>query len=187
MKVIKPRFCKQCGNSFKPYNTIQPVCSPACALKFNSEKEVKKRVKEMKKDSQSLNDLRAIARAVFQTYIRLRDEKEPCFSCKRTKTEQWDGSHLFSAEQYSGVIFNEMNVHKCCCYCNRNLYGNILEYRKNFVLKFGQEAYDALEKLANETRYYKYSPQELRDIATEYKLKIKNLKNKSKNGNLETC
>lgn len=39
----KPKICKVCGKEFKPMR-ITPVCSYVCALKFNDEKEVNKRI-----------------------------------------------------------------------------------------------------------------------------------------------
>lgn len=175
-KPIKPKQCKVCEKPFIPtFSTLQVVCGIPCSRKFNEEKEIKKRVKQMKVESQKLSDLESVARVIFQKYIRERDKKDKCISCNRTETEQWDGSHLFSAEQYSGVIFNEMNVNKACVFCNRNLYGNLLEYRKGFILKYGEQAYNDLEKLANETRTYKFQRSELIDIANKYKIKLKEL------------
>jgi DNA-directed RNA polymerase subunit N (RpoN/RPB10) len=175
---IKIKKCKVCAEPFyQTYSTLQITCSVKCALVFNSEKEVKKRVKEMKIESQKLSDLEKVARTIFQKYIRERDKSEPCLSCGTKQTQQWDGSHLFSAEQYSGVIFHELNVNKCCCYCNRNLHGNLLEYKENFIKKYGENAYTTLKEEANKTRLYKYSRAELIDIANKYKAKLKEMLN----------
>lgn len=176
MVKIKTKICKVCNEPFyQTYSTLQVCCSVKCALIFNSEKEVKKRVKEMKVESQKLSDLEKVARTIFQKYIRERDKNENCLSCGTEKTQQWDGSHLFSAEQYSGVIFDEQNVNKCCCYCNRNLYGNLLNYKEGFIRKYGENAYISLKKRAEETRTYKYTRTELIDIANKYKMKLKEI------------
>jgi len=173
MKQPKPKLCKQCGKEFKPFNSLQVVCNAICALKFNSEKEVKKRVKEMKVTSQKLSDLESVARKVFQQWIRKRDENKPCISCGTLKTLQWDAGHFHSAEQFSGLIFDEMNVNGQCVYCNRNLYGNLLEYRKGMIKKYGELAVEGLEELANESRTFKYTRDMYQQIITSYKQKLK--------------
>lgn len=175
---IKPKACRQCGAQFTPFNTLQPVCTPACAVKFNSKKEVEKRVKQMRKDSQSLNDLRSIARAVFQKYIRLRDAKHPCISCYKTDAK-WDAGHYFKAEIYTGLIFNEDNVHKQCSYCNCQLAGNLIEYRKGLVKKIGEEKVLELEASADSSRVYKFGRVELQDTTVKYKAKIKELESRN--------
>lgn len=171
---VKPKRCKQCGEKFTPFNSLTPVCSPKCAVAFNSKKEVDKRVKEMRKDIQSLSDLRAIARASFQTYIRMRDSKFGCISCPKTEAK-WDGGHFLKAEIYTGLIFDENNCHKQCSYCNDQLQGNVVEYRKGLVLRIGIEAVNSLELRADNARIYKFSKDELRDLAIVYKQRIKEL------------
>ena len=128
----------------------------------------------MESNITKLSVYEGLARTVFQQWIRKRDEHLACISCGTFTTEQWDGSHYLSAEQYSGVIFNDLNVHKACCYCNRNLHGNPIAYRKGLVLKIGEDKVNELEVLANQTRQYKWDRQELIDITAKYKLKIKN-------------
>lgn len=171
----KPKICKQCGNKFTPMNSLQPVCGPRCAVAFNSKKEVNKRIKEMRKEVQSLGDLRFIARQTFQKWIRLRDAKEPCISCPSTESKQWDGGHYLKAEIYTGLIFDEMNVNKQCAYCNNHLQGNPVEYRKGMIKKYGLQAVEGLEAMADISRVYKFSKQELIDITIKYKEKIKAL------------
>lgn len=173
MKQVKKRKCKVCNAEFLPTNTIQPVCNYLCALKFNEKKEVEKRIKQMKVEVQSLADLEKIARTVFQQWIRKRDANLPCISCGKTETQQWDAGHFYSAEQFSGLIFHEMNVNKQCCYCNRNLYGNQLEYRKGMINRYGALAVEGLEEISNDARVYKYTKEELKAIAQKYKLKLK--------------
>jgi hypothetical protein len=173
--MAKQKKCKQCGKLYSPiYSSIQPVCSYICALKFNEKKEIDKRVKEFKVESQKLSEVESIARRIFQQWVRLRDAKLPCISCGRTESPQWDGSHYLSAELYSGMIFNEMNCNKACVYCNRIHYGALVGYRKGMIEKYGQLAVEGLEELGEANRVHKYERQELREIAQKYKLKIKN-------------
>lgn len=176
MRKIKKKLCKQCGEEFTPYNTIQPVCSVKCALEYNQPEQIEQRYNEIKNDARSLNWYETKARKVFQTFIRIRDYKEPCISCTRTDSPQFDGGHYFKAELYSGLIFNEINVNKQCCYCNRNLHGNLIEYRKGLVKKYGEAEIRLLEISADGHRQKKYTKFELLQIEKHYKEKIKNLK-----------
>lgn len=172
---VKSKICKVCGKEFKPMR-ITPVCSYVCALKFNDEKEVNKRIKEYKVSSQKLSELESIARKVFQQWIRKRDENQPCISCGKDETAQWDAGHYFSAELYSGLIFDEMNVNKQCVYCNRNNYGNLLNYRKGMIKKYGELAVEGFEEQADQHRQFKYTREMYLEIIKTYKQKIKEFK-----------
>jgi len=169
---IKLKQCKQCGEMFKPFNTLQVVCSAICALEFNSKKEVDKRFKVMKSDSRSLIELRNLARVSFQIYIRQRDKDLPCISCNKSDAK-WDAGHYLKAEIYTKLIFNELNCHKQCSYCNLQLAGNLIEYRKGLVKKIGINKVQELEDMADSSRSYKFAKDELINLAKEYKLKIK--------------
>ena len=172
--------CKICKEPFKQYNTIQNKCVP-CAIKIGINKPVKaayKRVAtELKREAkdklethtQRINKVKPI----FQKWIRERDKNEPCISCGVTKTykDEWDGGHYHKAENYTGVIFNEHNVNKQCKNCNKNLDGNLISYRQGLVKKIGLKAVEELEELANKTRYYKWSDEELQQIKDKYKIK----------------
>lgn len=175
-KSPKPKRCgySECGEKFIPQRPLQQCCSPKCAIEFNSEKEVKKRFREIENNTTTLSMFEHTAKTVFQKWCRLRDEKEPCISCKRTFTKQWDGGHYYPAGQYSGIIFNEMNVNKQCSECNGTLlHGNPIEYRKGLIQKYGEEKVKELDMLAIEKRNYKYTREELQEITIKYKLKIK--------------
>lgn len=170
---IKPKQCKQCGEMYKPFNSLQVVCSAICALEFNSKKEIDKRYKAMKSDSRSLIELRSLARISFQIYIRERDKDLPCISCDKTYAK-WDAGHYLKAEIYTKLIFNEDNVHKQCSYCNLQLAGNLIEYRKGLIKRIGIKRVEELEDMADSSRLYKFAKNELINLAKEYKLKIKN-------------
>jgi len=73
-------------------------------------------------------------------------------------------------------MFDERNCHlQCNTYCNKYLSGNLIEYRKNLVLEFGEEWMKQLEEDANRLRNYKYTKSELIEIKKKYDLKIKQL------------
>ena len=73
------------------------------------------------------------------------------------------------ADEIEGVIFNEMNVHKQCRKCNTYLNGNESNYRQGLVNRIGEQKVKDLELLAEETRVYKWSEEELETIKQKYK------------------
>ena len=180
-KKVKAKKCPICETMFTPqFSTLQPVCGPVCAIKFNSEKEVKKRLEKMKVEVEGTNQLEKAARLIFQKWIRERDKDLPCISCNKTDAElgpnMFDSGHFFSAERFSGLIFDETNVHKQCKKCNGvNMHGNLVEYRKGLINRYGEDYVFELESISDANRVYKYSRSELIDIANKYKMKLKEL------------
>jgi len=171
---VKPKVCKSCGHSFIPFNTLTVVCSASCALKFNSKKEIQKRIKEMKTEVRTINDYRAVARAVFQKWIRKRDEDQPCISCGTFTSKQWDGGHYLKAEIFTGLIFDPINCNKQCAYCNGPfMAGNLIEYRKGLINKYSLNEVEDLEARADVNRSYKFTKAELIEITNYYKEKLK--------------
>lgn len=181
-KPIKPKQCPVCPETFIPrFSSLQQVCSPKCAVLFNSEKEVNKRVQQMKVEVEGTTQLEKTARTYFQKWIRERDKDLPCISCGKTDKDfigpyVWDAGHFFSADKYSGLIFEETNVHKQCKQCNgTTMYGNLAEYRKGLAARYGDDYVIELESISDANRGYTYSRGELIDIANKYKLKLKKL------------
>jgi len=83
---------------------------------------------------------------------------------------------MYKAELFTGLIFDERNVNKQCSECNGvNMHGNVLEYHKGLINRYGQKYVDELDAIADDNRMKKFSRQELIDIANKYKLKLKKL------------
>ena len=135
--------------------------------------ELTKEKTEWKNKNKSIAKLKQEARKVFQQWIRMRDANELCICCGK-ESNAWDAGHYYKAELYSGVIFHEMNVNKQAVYCNQYLHGNEGEYRKGLIKKYGIEKVEELDKLALETKGYKWTREELENIKIIYKNKIKN-------------
>ena len=74
---------------------------------------------------------------------------------------------------YSGLIFEEMNCHKQCGRCNRFYHGNLIEYRKGLVVRYGPLYVEALEDMANSGRNRKWSKQELIEIRNKYLARLR--------------
>lgn len=165
--------CKYCKSEFEKKRQNQIVCSVECAYKLqlaNKERQEKKKIKEKKEKlktyTQKVND----AKKVFQKWIRVRDNGHPCISCG---CNIGDGvshaGHYKKSEIYRGVIFNEHNVNIQCVKCNLYLGGNESNYRRGLVRKIGEQKVKELEDLAEQTKRYKYTDQELLFIKKGYK------------------
>lgn len=136
----------------------------------------KEKRKEWVEKLKTLSDYEQEAREPFQKWIRLvRDVDQPCISCDNSDTDKWDAGHYFKAELYSGLIFDERNVHKQCKQCNHRLHGNESGYRIGLVKRYGEAYVLELEKIKDVCRNYKYTKLELIEIKNIYKLKLKQL------------
>jgi len=144
-------------------------------VKVKQTKDWQKEKKVLKTALKTLSELEAEAKKSFQKYIRLRDKDLPCVSCGVNETELWDGGHYKKAEIYSGVIFNEMNCHKQCRKCNRFLGGNELNYRTGLIQRYSEKAVNEIEQLANDTRQFKFTREQLIAKKIQYDIKIKEI------------
>ena len=91
---------------------------------------------------------------VFNAYIRQRDsfthfEMFQCISCNETKPiSQMHAGHFY-AGTFTATRWDERNVNGQCVGCNTFKHGNLLEYRKGMLAKYGQKVLDELEELHN--------------------------------------
>lgn len=177
MKPIKEKKCKAkgCDNKFTPFNSIQKWCSPACGYAISQEvkeKEFKKETVRRKKALKSRSDWLKEAQTAFNAFIRERDMDLPCISCGRFHDGQYHAGHYKSVGANPELRFNEDNCHKQCAPCNNHLSGNIANYRPNLILKIGQTALDSIE---GENALQKLTIEQIKDIKSEYKKKLKEL------------
>lgn len=171
----KPKKCKQCGKEFKPYSSIEVVCSYQClyAYKQAQIEEKHKKFKANVKEWDSHKNLMKSALEHAQKWARIRDKDLPCISCGAVNPIRWDGGHLYKSKLYSGVKFNEMCIHKQCFTCNHHLDGNEVNFVHGLMKRYGTDYVLNLINLANETKNKKWSVPELKEIINYYKLKIK--------------
>lgn len=171
--IIKPRKCRYCGEKYTPkHSSLEPCQKYECRLKHleANKTKINRANKQVAKDKiKSYSQRLGEAKKVFQKWVRNRDKDLPCMACGTKTANEWHGSHLKKAEVYSGVIFHEHNVWKCCKKCNVFLGGNELNFRANLVNYIGEQAVKELEELAEQTRTRKYSNEELDQIKRKYK------------------
>jgi hypothetical protein len=118
-------------------------------------------------------ELLAEAQTAFNTWVRFRDEAEPCISCGRHHQGQWHAGHYLSTGARPELRFNPDNVHKQCMPCNTHLHGNLVLYRLALIEKIGLERVEWLEGHHEPTMY---SADELKAIKAEYSRKARELR-----------
>lgn len=165
--------CKICNEMFKPLRFAQIACSVQCAIEHSKALKAKKDRKEHKEAKlklKSRSDWLREVQAVFNRFIRLRDDKLPCISCQRHHAGQYHAGHYKTVGAAPELRFNELNVHKQCAPCNNHLSGNILNYRQNLIKKIGLEKVEWLE---SKHEPVKYTIDDLIELKKLYQNKIK--------------
>ncbi len=174
--MAKKKTCKYCLKPFTPtYSSLQVCCSIPCSRAFNSTKEVKKRVNQMKKDLKTHKDYLNVLQVVFNKWIRIRDKGLPCISCG-CKVDNGHASHFFSVGAHPSLRFDEDNVHVSCIRCNTELHGNTTNYAYRLPKKIGWERFEELHFKSQQSN--KLTIPEILDKINYYKTKIKQHENK---------
>jgi hypothetical protein len=176
---MKTRKCKYCKNSFEPIAFLQKNCfNPECVTSWIQEtkqKEWTKKKAKLKAELMTVQDYIKLAQQVFNKFIRLRDAGNVCISCSKPALKE-NAGHFYNANNHWNVRFNELNVHLQCEYCNTYLHGNLIEYRENLITKIGFYKFSVLKHESDKTR--KFSIDELKEIISIYKAKVKILEKK---------
>ena len=189
--ALKQKTCGVCKNEYTPFNSMQKVCGPRCAIdlarKDKAKAEAKKEKAEAKvwrEKKKALSDTAPIwkkkAQAVFNKYIRMRDHDRPCVSCGKYERELkhnssgglWDCGHYRSVGSCPELRFEELNAHKQCKKCNQFLSGNHVEYRFGIASRITPEELDFIEG-PHEPKRYRVN--DLKGIHDEFKQKLKDL------------
>lgn len=176
--AVKPKKCRQCKGDFIPRNSLQFACSPGCAIDYSRDttakahKATEKRQRaEMRKRREALKskgDWLREAQTAFNSFIRARDHGKPCISCGLmmsnrglTTGSRIDAGHYRSRGSAGHLRFNTDNCHAQCSRCNRELSGNITEYRRFLLLKIGIAR---LERLENDYTLRKFDVEYLKRV-----------------------
>ena len=182
LKEVKQKTCKACGEKFRPSLSTQKACSVKCALALapvNHDKarkaidqRARREIQVRKQKLKSRADYVREAQAVFNRWVRLRDEALPCISCGRHHQGKYDAGHYRTTAACPELRFDPLNVHKQCSPCNTQLSGNIVAYRLGLIRRIGEESVDWLEGPHEAKRY---TIDDLKAIKAEYQAKIKAL------------
>lgn len=181
MKLSK---CRVCGQAFERQRIGQKTCSVACAIQLGREVSRKMmaareriETKRRKEAVMSRSDWMKKLQAVFNKYIRLRDDALPCISCGRHHQGQYHAGHYLTIGARPELRFDEDNCHKQCAPCNNHLSGNLVNYRIGLIKKIGLER---VERLEGHHAPLKLTVDEIKANIETYRQKIKEMECKSK-------
>lgn len=186
----REKRCRVCRRPFIPARPLQSCCQYSCAITYSRgsgdrQSAATKRVRaaekrEAKERLKTRRDWMREAQAVFNAWVRERDFAMPCISCDVSKTT-WGNGGYFDSGHYRSVgacpelRFEPLNCAKQCKRCNRDLSGNVVEFRLGLLRRIGAELVAWLEG-PHEPK--KYTVDELREIIRSYRLKTKALREK---------
>lgn len=182
----KLRKCKvrACRCPFLPDRPFISWCSPECLAILIQDKVAKQRLKASRADKRETKlKLLALepleyylkkAERACNAYIRARDTGLGCISCGRHDADKWNAGHFISVGANRALRYDEDNIHlQCARPCNKDMGGNIVEYRKALLLKIGTEGVARLEGWHPPV---KRTRADVEEIERYYKAKLKALK-----------
>lgn len=148
-------------------------------LKATQERRELEQAERRQKELSSLQRLKTNVTNVVHKYIRLRDKGKPCISCGCDWRDDFQAGHLYKAELYSSLKYNDLNIHGQCQGCNLYRDGNESAYHDWLPDRIGQMRYLKLRELAaiDKQGNFKWDREGLNKIRETYKQKIKNLNN----------
>lgn len=173
------RRCKNCGELFEKKRPLQSVCQPFCAFEYAKKLKAKKEAKEwrvkkkeMIENVKTLSDYKKDLQKLVNKYVRLTKEKE-CISCKKDLNGlKFDAGHYRTVGSNPALRFELLNIWPQCVKCNRDLHGNLIEYRINLLKKIGSEK---LEWLESEHEPVKPSINDIQTLTNHYKKLLKSI------------
>lgn len=107
----------------------------------------------------------------FHAFIRNRDEGLGCICCAGKNYSEIQAGHFYSAGNYPGLRYNELNVHGQAKTCNYYKSGNLNEYRLNLIKKIGEFKVKELDDLVSKYKRngFKWDRYSLIAIIQKYK------------------
>lgn len=181
------RKCKapSCRQWFQPISTFSKACSTPCALEIiraEDAKQFRKETRQMREKLKTRRDYLKEAQQAFNAWVRERDHGRPCISCGRTPNDndlmtgsRWDAGHYRSTGANPELRFEPLNCHRQCVQCNRDLSGNVANFRIGLRDRIGDEA---LEWLDGPHEPKKYTAAQLQAIRDHYRREARRLKRK---------
>jgi len=122
----------------------------------------------------------------FAEFIRLRDSDPnnmaECISCGKSvpypngNGDLNCGHYYPRSVVYAKLYFSEQNSHGQCVFCNLHLSGNVAEYRKGLIRRYGEEYVNELEDLKRMDTMTKLYDHDYKEMAKEYRKKSREIK-----------
>jgi len=147
-------------------------------IKATSERKEVERERKQSQQRKRLRTQLTTTRNKCHEYIRERDKGKPCVSCGTPWNPTFQAGHLYKAELYSSLKFDERNVHGQCKGCNLHKNGNEQKYAERVHLRIGHEGKAQLDQDAIKYKQesFKWDAEELKKVYEYYKEKLKLLK-----------
>lgn len=181
-KPPRKKKCKACKLEFAPSKPLQHVCGFDCAVDYALALKIKNnrlKAQEMRREHKAAklkiktkSEWLKETQTVFNRYIRIRDDKEPCISCGRYHAGQYHAGHYRTVGACPELRFEESQVWKQCAPCNNHLSGNIVAYRQRLVEKIG---IDRVEWIEGKHTPKNYSIEDLKALKAHYTQRCKDL------------
>ena len=172
------RKCKICKTPYKPQRPMQSVCGDyQCALAYGRETRIKdadKAHRERKKGMKPLSKHLSETQAVFNKFIRMRDDLLACVSCGRFHEGQYHAGHFQPRSTHSRIRFSELNVAKQCAPCNNHKSGNLILFREELIKRIGLPMVEWLES-PEQREPKKWTIEECDELKKYYRRQIKDL------------
>lgn len=184
LKSTRPPRCRHCRERTDSVGRLlHDDCIPGwldAQAKKKAIAEEKKRKAEAKVDKArraKLDDTpsnrKALAQAAVNEFVRMRDAHLPCISCGCTHSPAWHAGHYRSRGSAPHLALDPRNLNRQCAQCNLHLHGNLIEYRKGLVERYGISHVEALES-DQESRGYKAADYDA--IAAHYRAEVRRMK-----------
>jgi hypothetical protein len=82
------------------------------------------------------------------------DETFKCISCGKVEMLNKSNVSHYISRRYLSTRWDLHNIHLSCVYCNKYLSGNLIEYRKTLVQKYGLQEVERLEMIYKMSTHY---------------------------------
>ena len=179
---MKSKKCKNCKKIFVPERQMQSCCSFECSIEWAKklqQKSKEKKANKIKKDfkANDKSELLKLAQMIVNKYIRLRDLNKPCCTCGHLEGRQFHAGHFENVGGKGQLRFYTLNIHKQCSICNNWKSGNLAEYERFMINKYG---IDFVEKLKSNNQRANYSVEYLQRLIKVFRKKIKLYERKSR-------
>ena len=188
---IKPSFCKECGKTFIPFNTMDRYCSMPC--RYEGAKKIieanrKKKVLQAKREKakwkrEGLDKLKSkrtwedeLQKEINQI-VRLIDGK---FRIDGARTGKIDAGHYVARGSNATIRYNLHNIHNQSVHSNRWKSGDTIKYQDGLKKTYGLEYFEMVESL-RQTPPIKLSIETIREKISIAKAIVRELKELANN------
>lgn len=181
--TFKRTRCPHCKGKLEPGQLIHPDCIDAWAeaREAKKEREEAKKVrmaakveraetKRRKEANKTVGQRRTEVQVELNRWVvHVRDADLPCISCGCTHA-RWNAGHYRSRGSAVHLSIEPTNVHKQCVRCNLELHGNLIEYRKGLIARYGVEYVEAVET-DDQARHF--TPEEFTAMKLDYRARVR--------------